>query len=232
MMRVGKTVLVAIVALGTMAAALVAAEPAGLSPAQALAQLLEGNQRFAQGTPRSPRRSVERRLEVAHHQAPFAAVLCCADSRVAPELIFDQGLGDLFVVRVAGNIEQEDLAASVKYAVHHLHARLVVVVGHQRCGAVTAALDDNEAPYYVEHVVRSIRQVVRDSRGQPGDPLVNAVYANIRSVVRRLKERPLIHMLAKAGKVRVVGAYYDMDSGLVDLVDEGEPHARAVREDQ
>lgn len=190
----------------------------GLTPDEALAKLMEGNQRFVAQKRLSPHQDMVRLTEVAPGQAPFAAILSCADSRVVPEIAFDQGLGDLFVVRVAGNIAITEDIASEEYAVGVLGAPLLMVLGHKRCGAVSAALDGGELPGVIESLAFAIQPAVQASAGESGDRLTNAVKANVRLQVQRLKTSSVIAAAVAAGKLKVVGAYYDLDTGAVSLV--------------
>jgi len=186
---------------------------------QALQSLVAGNMRYVGTKLAHPNQSAERRLEVAKGQRPFAAILGCSDSRVPPELIFDQGLGDLFVVRVAGNVVDDVVLGSLEYAVAHLGVSLIMVLGHERCGAVEAALKGGEAPGHVRSVVAAIAPAVEKVKGQPGDPLNNAVSANVEMVVAQLRSsQPVLSVIVGVGKLRVVGARYDLDSGWADLI--------------
>lgn len=191
---------------------------ASLTPDEALAKLMEGNQRFMTNKRLNPHQDSVRLTEVAAGQAPFAAILSCADSRVVPEIAFDQGLGDLFVVRVAGNIAGIEDIASQEYAVAVLKAPLLMVVGHERCGAVNAAIEGGELPGVVESLVVAIQPAVQASEGQPGDRLTNAVKANVRLQVQRLQSSAVIANAVKQGKLKIVGAYYDLDTGEISLV--------------
>jgi carbonic anhydrase len=203
---------------------LIAADPgnahagSGLTPDEALAKLMEGNQRFADRRRLHPNQDEVRLTEVAAGQAPFAAILSCADSRVVPEIAFDQGIGDLFVVRVAGNIAITEDIASEEYAVGVLGAPLLMVLGHERCGAVDAALKGGELPGVIESLVFAIRPAIQASRGESGDRLTNAVKANVRLQVQRLKNSSVIASAVQEGKLKVVGAYYDLDTGKISLV--------------
>jgi len=138
--------------------------PAKLTPDQALERLLQGNQRYVAGKATHPDQTAERRLGLASGQAPFAIILTCADSRVAPELFFDQGLGDLFVIRNAGNILDDHVIGSMEYAVEHLHAGLIVVVGHGQCGAVSAAVAGGEVPGHIRSVTEAIAPALEDDK--------------------------------------------------------------------
>lgn len=152
----------------------------GLTPDEALAKLMEGNQRFVERKRLNPHQDTARLAEVATGQAPFAAILSCADSRVVPEIAFDQGIGDLFVVRVAGNIAITEDIASEEYAVGVLGTPLLLVLGHERCGAVNAALEGGELPGVIESLVFAIQPAIKASENEAGDRLANAVKANVR----------------------------------------------------
>jgi len=155
----------------------IAADPAAPSvPAdEALSRLKAGNERFAQSKVSAGQPVAARRAATAQTQHPFAIIVGCADSRTAPEIIFDQGIGDLFVVRTAGNLVDDYALGSIEYAVEHLGSRLIVVLGHERCGAVTAALAGGSAPGHIESLVRAIQPAVAASKEMKGDPLANAV---------------------------------------------------------
>jgi carbonic anhydrase len=202
----------------------IAADPASaqagrpLTPDEALAKLMEGNQRFVARRRLNPHQDLARITEVAAGQAPFAAILSCADSRVVPEIAFDQGLGDLFVVRVAGNIAITEDIASEEFAVGVLKTPLLMVVGHERCGAVAAALDGGELPGVIESLVFAIRPAVETSKGESGDRLTNAIKANVRLQAQRLQTSSVIASAVQEGKLKIVGAYYDLDTGEISLV--------------
>ena len=196
-------------------------------PAAVLAQLLEGNQRFVKGELAHPRRRPEDFAPLAEGQAPMAIIVGCADSRVAPELVFDQGVGDLFVVRVAGNIVSgagASVKGSIEFAVAELGARLIMVLGHEACGAVKAAIAhidaNDDLPGSIRELVDLIRPAAKEVRGQPGDKLENATKANIKQGVERLKGLdPILSPLVKTGELKVVGGVYELRTGLVKLVD-------------
>jgi carbonic anhydrase len=185
---------------------------------QALVQLMEGNQRFMAAKRLSPHQDMVRVAEVATGQAPFAAILSCADSRVVPEIAFDQGIGDLFVVRVAGNLATTEDIASDEFAVGVLGVPLIMVLGHERCGAVDAAIKGGELPGVIESLVFAIQPAVQTAVGEPGDQLTNVIKANVRLQVQRLQASSVIAAAVKAGKLKIVGAYYDLDTGEVSLV--------------
>lgn len=190
-----------------------------LTPDEALSKLMEGNRRFVESRRLNPNQDSVRITQVATGQAPFAAILSCADSRVVSEMVFDQGIGDLFVVRVAGNIAVTEGIASEEFAVGVLEAPLLVVLGHERCGAVQAALETGtELPGVIESLVYAIRPAVEISAKEPGDQLTNAIKENVRLQVRRLQTSSVIADAVAQGKLKVVGAYYDLDTGEVSLV--------------
>lgn len=180
----------------------------------ALAKLKEGNLRFATSKVSNGKPISERRAETAQTQHPFAIIVGCADSRTAPELVFDQNLGDLFVVRTAGNLVDDHALGSIEYAVAHLGSRLIVVLGHTRCGAVTAALESDHAPGHIESLVRDIQPAVKAVKGKPGDPLPAAITENAREVAAQIKAKAALGDLSH--DVRIVYAVYDLDSGKVE----------------
>ena len=191
-----------------------------------LAQLLEGNKRFVKGQPTHPRRGPEDFAPLAEGQAPLAIIVGCADSRVAPELVFDQGIGDLFVVRVAGNIVTgagPTMKGSIEFAVAELGARLIMVLGHEKCGAVKAAINHIDAndvlPGSIRDLVELIRPAAASVRGKPGDKLENAIIANVKQGVERLKDLdPILSDFVKKGELKVVGAVYELRTGLVKVL--------------
>src|SRR5437763_742482 len=158
-----------------------------VAPPEAISKLKEGNARYTSGNLQHPGQTTERRTELVKTQHPFATILSCSDSRVPPEIVFDQGLGDLFVVRVAGNIADDAALASMEYAIEHLGPRLIVGLGHERCGAVDAAVKGGEAPGHLGSLITAIAPAVASSKGKPGDRLDNAVRANVARVVEQLR---------------------------------------------
>ena len=199
-----------------------AEQPAKVAPADALARLKAGNQRFIAGKLQHPHQNPKRRAELVTSQRPFAIVLGCADSRTSPEVLFDQGLGDLFVVRVAGNILNDHVLGSIEYAVEHLGAQLIVVLGHQHCGAVQAAketLDSKaEVPAHLNSLVTAIQPAVEATRGADLDATIKA---NIENVVQSLRSsEPVLKKEVEAGAITVLGAYYDLGTGSVAFTEE------------
>ena len=209
-------------ALAAILAALFLSAPAketsSLSPDAALARLSEGNARFVADSLTHPDQSAARRNETAGGQHPFAIVLTCADSRLSPEVIFDQGLGDIFVVRNAGNLLDDHVIGSIEYAVEHLHTNLVVVLGHTKCGAVSAAIAGGEAPGHLKSIVESLADAVSLARKKPGDPIDNAVRINAKMNAAALaSSEPLLAEAVKSGQLKVVAARYDIASGQVEI---------------
>jgi len=195
---------------------------AGVTPAEALKKLREGNARFVSGKPEHPDQSNDRRSEVAKGQHPYAIILSCSDSRVPPELVFDAGLGDLFIVRVAGNTADDSAIGSIEYAVEHLGANLIVVLGHERCGAVKAAVDSADstaaAPGHLAAVLDPIAPSVKEVKGKPGDIVDLAVRANVARVVAQLKaSKPVLADLVSTGKLQIIGGRYDLETGEAEL---------------
>ncbi|WP_432536981.1 carbonic anhydrase [Kineococcus arenarius] len=191
-------------------------------PEQALELLREGNARFAAHPEEHTTRTAAHRLRIAEGQHPFAAVLSCADSRVPPELVFDQDLGDLFVVRTAGQVLAPPVLGSVQYAVEHLHVPLLVVLGHEGCGAVSAALEAvqrGSAPSgtAIDSLVEAIRPAAESALAGTGaeDALPEAVRLNVAGDVLALSADPLLAEATAAGHLRVVGATYDLHDGAV-----------------
>src|SRR5437763_7555264 len=180
----------------------------------ALAKLKEGNARFSSSKVSQGKPTAAKRAETAQAQHPFAIVLGCADSRTAPEIVFDQNIGDLFVVRTAGNLVDEHALGSIEYAVDHLGARLIVVLGHERCGAVTAALGSASAPGHINSLVRDIQPAVAASKGKEGDALANAIHENDAQVAAKIRKQAELGELA--AQVRIIEGYYDLDTGKVE----------------
>jgi carbonic anhydrase len=194
----------------------------GMTPDEALKLLKDGNECYVAGKPQYPHQTRERRALVAGQgQHPFAAVLACSDSRVPVELIFDQGIGDLFVVRVAGNVAQADELGSLEYAAGYLAVPLVVVLGHSQCGAVTAVAENIKLTGHLVAPLGPIKAAVArtkaDNPGLAGEALINAaVQANVWQAVEDLLQKSQeIRGRAKAGKVKVMGALYEIDTGQV-----------------
>lgn len=191
----------------------------GVSPLDALEMLQEGNHRFAKGESSRPHQTVARREAVAKKQTPFAVIVTCSDSRLTPEFIFDQGIGDLFVVRVAGNTIDKVAMGSIQYAIEHLGSRLIVVMGHERCGAVDAALAGGKLPGDLPSVVAPIKPACDHAHQAGKEGLEFAIRQNVRNMVRKLSQQdPIIKKLVTKEEVQVTGMRYDLESGVASLV--------------
>ncbi len=211
-----------LVAAALAAPALATSAGLGISSDEALRILKEGNARYLDGKLQHPHQGPERRaLTSGQGQHPLAAVLTCSDSRVPPEIIFDQGIGDLFVVRVAGNVAATDEIGSIEYAVDHLATPLVVVLGHSQCGAVGAVLDNTKLPPTIANLVEPIKPAVDKARqanpqAARDDLLKAAVTGNVWQALEDiLRLSPIIREKVRDGQVKVVGALYDLDTGQV-----------------
>jgi len=200
-----------------------APEAVSVPPQEALSRLMDGNARYADGHPLRPHADLPRRDEVAKGQAPFATILACADSRVPPEVIFDQGLGDLFVVRVAGNVVDDAVLASIEYSVIHLGSTLVMVLGHERCGAVKATVEalgghpsEDDRDTRIGALASLITPAVRAVPLGTADVVDAAVSLNAANAAAEIftGSRPL-RARVLAGKLKIVAARYDLDDGRV-----------------
>jgi carbonic anhydrase len=189
-----------------------------MTPDQALQQLMDGNQRFLTGKRQNPRQDMARLREVAKTQKPFAAILSCADSRVPSEILFDQGFGDLFICRVAGNIATPEEIGSLEFGSLVLGSKVIMVMGHKRCGAVDATIKGAQVPGQIASLLDAIRPAVGRAKKETGDQLENTTKANVLVQVEKLKSSPVITQLIQEGKLKVVGGYYDLDTGAVTMV--------------
>jgi carbonic anhydrase len=186
---------------------------------EALADLKVGNLRFCADRAEGPRRDAERRRAVAAKQSPKAAVLTCSDSRVVPELLFDQGLGDLFVVRTAGHVLDRGAVGSLEYALEHLQIPLVLILAHSRCGAVTAAVAGRPGPGSVDWVVNAIRPAVWATASAPGDAVENAAREHARRTSSDMvRMSALLHEAVERRRLSIVSAYYELVSGSVEFL--------------
>lgn len=187
---------------------------------QAMQALMDGNKRYIAGNPTHPHQDMQRVAEVSQGQTPFAIILSCADSRVAPEILFDQGVGDIFIIRVAGNVAADDtIIASMEYAVAMLGVPLLMVLGHQSCGAVAAAVQGGDLPGHLNSLVQAIAPAVAQAQRQTGDTVDNAISANVRLMVEKLQVmEPIFAEKVRSGALKVVGARYSLETGSVELV--------------
>jgi len=189
-----------------------------VTPDQALQMLIDGNQRFVQARREKPNQTWTRIAQVAPSQAPFAAILGCADSRVPAEIVFDRGFGDIFVCRVAGNVATPEEIGSLEFGTLLLGAKVLMVLGHERCGAVKAAIEGGALPGHINSLTDAIQPAVESSKNKPGDKVANAVKANVSLQASRLKASPVINQLIEEGKLKIVGGYYDLDTGAVEIL--------------
>jgi carbonic anhydrase len=181
-----------------------------------LAELSAGNAHHVAHGYQHPHETQERQRQLVSGQNPHAEILSCSDSRVPPEVIFDQGLGDLFIIRVAGNVVSDIELGSLEYGAEHLHVPLLVVLGHQHCGAVTAAVEGGRAEGHLGALINLLLPAVEKTRAFPGDRVENAVKANVKMVVKQLRtSTPILAELVSQGKLKVVGAIYSLDTGKV-----------------
>lgn len=189
-------------------------------PEQALQRLLEGNRRYADNKPTLDE-SARRRIEVAPAQKPFVAILSCVDSRVPPELIFDQGLGDLLVVRTAGQVLDKAVLGSLEFGVAELHIPVIVVLGHERCGAVKAAMDVLErhgtAEAEIEYLVEALTPAIEMGKRAGGDVWEQAGRAQIELLVAQLKHSPILATAVEDGTLKIAGMWYKLETGLVEI---------------
>jgi carbonic anhydrase len=195
--------------------------PPSINAAEALQRLKDGNQRFLDGRARFPTIQKEILADLARGQRPYATILCCSDSRVPPELVFDAGFGELFVVRVAGNILSPEVSGSMQYAGVHLKTPLFVVLGHEGCGAIHAAIEAKihgiQPLSRIKALVDGILPALSDLDLQLPMPVLvsKAVEANVRWTVRQMLESPEGQMRQKEGLLKLIGAIYEIESGRV-----------------
>jgi carbonic anhydrase len=189
-----------------------------LTPEEALQLLIEGNQRFITNKSKNPNVSLSRVTEVAKGQNPFAAILSCADSRVPVEILFDRGFGDLFVVRDAGNIATPEEIGSLEFGTLVLGAKVILVLGHEHCGAVKATIEGKPVPGSIQSVLDAIKPALNNLTTEQKQDLEMVIKANVKLQVDNLKKSPVISQLIKENKLKVVGAYYDLDTAKVSLV--------------
>ena len=196
-----------------------AEESIKIDPDKSLQSLIKGNERFVNLHLKHPDQTGKKRAEMVKGQHPFAVILSCSDSRVPPEILFDQGLGDLFVVRIAGNILDDDVLGSIEYAVEHLGVSLVVVLGHEKCGAVIAAVKGVNQVCHIQSLVKRLQPAVDQAKTEKGDITDNAIHDNIQMDVNNLKKsEPILAEYVKAGNLKIVGSYYHLNNGKVDFI--------------
>ena len=196
-------------------------ENSGITADQAMKNLMEGNARFVSGNAIHPDQSIaDRRAELVTSQHPFAVIVTCSDSRVPPEIVFDQGLGDIFVIRTAGEVMDNVTLGSIEYAVDHLNVPLVLVLGHDGCGAVEVAVSGGEAHGHIVGLVEAIKPAVETAKGMKGDLLNNSIDVNTQNIVAKLKSSgPILSLAVKQDKLKILGARYRLDSGMVNIME-------------
>lgn len=184
---------------------------------EALQRLMDGNERYVKDLLEHPNRTSESRNALLLKQEPFAVIVGCSDSRVSPEILFDQGIGDLFVVRVAGNIVGPIELSSVEYAALHLKSKVILVMGHESCGAVDAVVQGKTKD--IQPIARLVEPSVREARKlKPSDLLECSIKKNALNMKEYLKKTPLIQKLVKEGKIEVEAGYYNLQTGSVHLL--------------
>jgi len=197
--------------------------PADVTPKQALALLVAGNRRWVEGRATNPAQSVGRRNALTHVQHPFATIVSCIDSRVPPELVFDRGIGDLAVIRTGAQVlDLGVILGSIEFAADHLATPLIVVMGHQRCGAVKGAIDTiksgGKAPGHIQPIIDGLRPAYAVAVKETGDLVDNMVRAQTKLAVEQLRQDPLVHELIAEGKLLVAGANYSLDTGTASFI--------------
>lgn len=210
--RISTLALAALTLVTTGAFALVSGKV--VAPAAALRRLQEGNKHFVSTKVSGQKPTAAKRHETAKEQHPFAVIVGCADSRTSPEILFDQNIGDLFVIRTAGELVDNYALGSIEYAVEHLGARLIIVMGHESCGAVKAALSSDSASGHIKNLVHDIQPAVALAKTQSGDLMRNAVIDNAQLIAEKICHEANFGEHAK--KVKVMTAYYHLDSGKVE----------------
>ena len=214
-----------LILLGFIGASLYANSNSSISANEALQMLKDGNQRFIDGKSIHPHSDFERIKEVSTGQKPFVTINGCSDSRVPPELIFDQGFGDVFVVRNAGNVSDTDEVGTIEYGTEHLGTNLVVVVGHTKCGAVTAVAKGDSVggsiPKLVDNIVPAVEKVKHLHQNEEYTKWINeAIIENVnQSIQDILAKSEIVSHLVKEGKVKIVGAIYDVETGKVTFIE-------------
>lgn len=191
------------------------------TPEVALGWLKDGNQRFVEGRSAHPRQDITRLKEVAKGQNPFATIVGCSDSRVPNEIIFDQGLGDLFIVRTAGQVSTYASWGSIEFAEEVLGSHLIIVLGHTQCGAVNAAVTLPETGGHIITLINAIKPAVEKAREKDPDHLLDeAIRENVRLQVHQLKQlEPILARRVREGSLKIIGAVYDIDNGFVEFLE-------------
>jgi len=189
-----------------------------ITPDAALKLLMEGNKRFTSGKSRRTNQTLANLRAVAASQKPFAAILSCADSRVPSEILFDRGFGDLFICRVAGNIVTPEETGSLEFGTLVLGAKVLLVMGHKKCGAVDATIKGAQVPGQIASLLDAIKPGITKIDPKKANQLEAAIKANVVYQVGKIQESPVISQLVKDGQLKVVGGYFDFDSGKISLL--------------
>lgn len=189
-----------------------------MTPDEVLQLLVEGNKRFIEGKSLNQNRSLTRIQEVAKGQNPFASILGCADSRVPVEIVFDQGFGDLFVVRNAGNVATSEEIGSLEFGSLVLGSKLILVLGHDKCGAVVATLQGKPVPGSIQSVLDNIKPAINTLTTEEKKDADIAIKANVKQQMNLLKKSPVLSQLINENKLKIVGGYYDLDTAKVILI--------------
>ena len=189
-----------------------------ISSGLALKKLMEGNQRYVTANQNHPNQTHQRRVNIADYQRPFATILGCSDSRVPPELIFDQGLGDLFIIRIAGNLIDDMVLGSLEYAAMHLHTPLIMVLGHSRCGAVQAAEENKTGDGHISYITEKIRPLIDKARNTE-DVIQYVARANTKFIADQLRcSEPILSKMVRDNQLDIIPAFYELDSGVVEIL--------------
>lgn len=189
------------------------------TPDKVLEELLAGNQRFVANKPEARNQDYVRLQEVAKEQKPLVSIMSCADSRIPIEVIFDRGFGDLFVVRDAGNIATPEEIGSLEYGTCVLGSKLVMVIGHEKCGAVKAALEGKPLPGQMGSIIAAIQPAINRANKEDSEKFyTDTIKQNVMLQVQNLNSSPLLHDLVEKGKLKIVGAYYSLTTGEVSII--------------
>lgn len=196
-----------------------ASEFKNLSAKEAMAKLKQGNERFVKHKMKHPHETQSRMLELTNGQHPFVATLSCSDSRVPIEILFDEGLGDIFVIRNAGNVLDEHVIGTIEYAIYHLNINLIVVLGHENCGAVGAAMSEGKEPKEIESIKKAIKPAVEECKKCKNYTYENVIKQNAKMVAQNIKnDKTVKKYLKDHPEVEIVPAYYHLDSGKVEFL--------------
>ncbi|WP_319419217.1 carbonic anhydrase [Pleurocapsa sp. FMAR1] len=189
-----------------------------ITPDEALNMLMEGNKRFVTNKRKYPDQNFERIAEVAKEQFPFASILGCSDSRVPLEILFDQGFGDIFVVRNAGNIVTPEETGSLEFGSAVAGAKAILVIGHEKCGAVTAAVAGKPVPGSIGSILAAIQPAMKEGDKNDKNYLTETIKNNVFLQINNLKSSPVLAQLIKENKLKIFGGYYDLDTAQVQII--------------